>query len=99
MQKLPDKLYENYALGTIEPDRYAQLSQKYSEEYYLLKKEQDEITARLSEQEYQQMWEEIEKAKHENQLAYHRAYNKAYRAKHLEERRHSTRTGRRVTDL
>ena len=30
-----------------------QLSQKYSEEYYLLKKEQDEITARLSEQESQ----------------------------------------------
>ena len=41
----------------------------------------------LTEQECQQMREEIEKAKHEKQLAYHRAYNKAYRAKHLEERR------------
>ena len=162
VEQVLNKLYEDNALGAIEPDRYEQLSQKYSEEYYQLKAEQDEITARLSEQENQtqrakkfirlvesycdfeevtptainefiskivvherdvkrakyavqrievyfnyigkfeneltedvalteqecqQMREEIEKAKHEKQLAYHRAYNKAYRAEHLEERR------------
>lgn len=41
----------------------------------------------LTEQKCQQMREEIEKAKHEKQLAYHRAYRKEYRTKHLEERR------------
>ena len=162
VEQVLNKLYEDNALGAIEPDRYEQLSQKYSEEYYQLKAEQDEITARLSEQENQtqrakkfvrlvesycnfeevtptainefiskivvherdvkrakyavqrievyfnyigkfeneltedvalteqecqQMREEIEKAKHEKQLAYHRAYSKAYRAEHLEERR------------
>lgn len=34
IDKVLNKLYEDNALGTIEPDRYEQLSQKYSEEYY-----------------------------------------------------------------
>ena len=162
IEKVLDKLYEDNALGAIDPDRYEQLSQKYSEEYYQLKKELEEAKANLSdyenasqrakkfirlvesycnfeeitptainefiskivvherdvkgaryavqrvevyfnyigkfenelteqleptEQECIRMREEIEKAKHEKELAYHRAYNKAYRAKHLEERR------------
>ena len=162
VEQVLNKLYEDNALGAIEPDRYEQLSRKYSEEYYTLKTEQEEIAVRLSEQESQtqrakkfirlvesycnfeevtptainefiskivvherdvkrakyavqrievyfnyigkfeneltedvalteqecqQMREEIERAKHEKQLAYHRAYNKAYRAEHLEERR------------
>lgn len=45
----------------------------------------EEITP--SEQKCRRMREEIDKAKHEKELAYHRAYNKAYRARHLEERR------------
>ena len=162
IEKVLDKLYEDNALGAIEPDRYEQLSQKYSGEYYQLKKELEETKANLSdyenasqrekkfirlvesycnfeeitptainefiskivvherdvkraryavqrvevyfnyigkfenelteqleptEQECIRMREEIEKAKHEKSLAYHRAYKKAYRAKHLEERR------------
>jgi len=39
IDKVVNKLYEDDALGNIEPDRYRQLSQKYSEEYSLLKKE------------------------------------------------------------
>ena len=160
IEKVLDKLYEDNALGNIEPDRYEQLSQKYSGEYYQLKKELEETRTNLSdyenasqrakkfirlvesycnfeeitptvinefiskivvherdvkgaryavqrievyfnyigkfenvlteqleptEQECIRMREEIEKAKHEKSLAYHRAYNKAYRAKHLEE--------------
>ena len=38
-----NKLYEDNALGNIGPDRYQQLSQKYSTEYYSLK---EEISAR-----------------------------------------------------
>lgn len=162
IEKVLDKLYEDNALGTIEPDRYEQLTQKYSEEYYQLKKEMEEARAHLSdyenasqrakkfihlvenyctfeeitptainefiskivvherdvkraryavqrievyfnyigkfenelteqlepsEQECIRMREEIEKAKHEKSLAYHRAYAKEYRAQHLEERR------------
>lgn len=34
-----NKLYENNALGAISQDRYDQISQKYSEEYYALKEE------------------------------------------------------------
>ncbi len=34
-----NKLYEDNALGTIPQDRYEQMSQKYSEEYYALKAE------------------------------------------------------------
>jgi hypothetical protein len=46
-----NKLYEDDALGNIKPDRYRQLSKKYSEEYYSLKKERDEIQERLSDHE------------------------------------------------
>lgn len=38
IEKVMDKLYEDNAPGAIEPDRYEQLSQKYAEEYYPLKK-------------------------------------------------------------
>jgi len=51
IDKVVNKLYEDNALGTIEEDRYQQLSQKYSEEYYLLKKELEEIRAHLSDYE------------------------------------------------
>ena len=53
IEKVMDKLYEDNALGAIEPDRYEQLSQKYAEEYYPLKKELEEIRAHLSERENQ----------------------------------------------
>ena len=36
------------ALGTIEQERYEQMSQKYSEEYYTLKTELAEIKEQLS---------------------------------------------------
>ena len=51
IDKVVNKLYEDNALGTIEEDRYQQLSQKYSEEYYLLKKELEEIRSHLSDHE------------------------------------------------
>lgn len=51
INKVLNKLYEDNALGIIEQDRYQQLSQKYSEEYYLLKKELEENQAHLSDQE------------------------------------------------
>ena len=38
IDKVLNKLYEDNALGTIPQDRYEQMSQKYSEEYYALKK-------------------------------------------------------------
>ena len=38
-----NKLYEDIALGRIEQDRYEQMSQKYSEEYYTLKTELAEM--------------------------------------------------------
>ena len=37
IDKVLNKLYEDNALGTIPQDRYEQMSQKYSEEYYALK--------------------------------------------------------------
>ncbi len=43
-----NKLYEDNAIGKIEQERYEQLSQKYSDEYYTLKKELEEIEERLS---------------------------------------------------
>ena len=43
-----DKLYEDNALGTIPQDRYEQMSRKYSEEYYTLKTELEEIQSQLS---------------------------------------------------
>ena len=48
IEKVLDKLYEDNALGTIEQDRYEQMSQKYSEEYYTLKTELAEIKEQLS---------------------------------------------------
>jgi hypothetical protein len=48
--KVINKLYEDNALGNIEPDRYQQLSQKFSEEYYALKKELEETQTQLSDQ-------------------------------------------------
>ena len=51
IDKVLNKLYEDNALGAIEQDRYEQLSQKYSEEYYLLKKERQEIDEHLSDHE------------------------------------------------
>ena len=44
-----NRLYEDIALGRIEQDRYEQMSQKYSEEYYTLKTELAEIKEQLSE--------------------------------------------------
>lgn len=48
IEKVLDKLYEDNALGVIEQDRYEQMSQKYSEEYYTLKAELAEIKEQLS---------------------------------------------------
>lgn len=48
IEKVLDKLYEDNALGVIEQDRYEQMSQKYSEEYYTLKEELAEIKDQLS---------------------------------------------------
>ena len=49
IDKVLNKLYEDIALGRIEQDRYEQMSQKYSEEYYTLKAELAEIKEQLSE--------------------------------------------------
>lgn len=48
IEKVLDKLYEDNALGTIPQDRYEQMSQKYSEEYYTLKAELEETREQLS---------------------------------------------------
>ncbi|EJP24022.1 PF14287 domain protein [Peptostreptococcaceae bacterium AS15] len=49
IERIMNKLYEDNALGNIEPKRYEQLSGKYAEEYYSLKAEQEQIEERLSE--------------------------------------------------
>ena len=49
IERVMNKLYEDNALGNIEPKRYELLSRKYAEEYYSLKTEQDKIEERLSE--------------------------------------------------
>ena len=49
IETVMNKLYEDNALGNIEPKRYEQLSGKYAEEYYTLKAEQEQIEERLSE--------------------------------------------------
>lgn len=49
IDKVLNKLYEDIALDRIEQDRYEQMSQKYSEEYYTLKTELAEIKEQLSE--------------------------------------------------
>ncbi len=51
IERVMNKLYEDNALGNIEPKRYEQLSKKYAEEYYSLKAEQEEIKEHLSESE------------------------------------------------
>ncbi len=48
IDKVLNKLYEDVALGRIEQDRYEQMSQKYSEEYHMLKTELAEIKEQLS---------------------------------------------------
>jgi len=48
IEKVLDKLYKDNALGTIPQDRYEQMSRKYSEEYYTLKGELEEIQGQLS---------------------------------------------------
>ncbi|KDE69455.1 hypothetical protein FUSO6_06670 [Fusobacterium necrophorum DAB] len=49
IERVMNKLYEDNALGNIEPKRYEQLSGKYAEEYYSLKSEKEQIEERLSE--------------------------------------------------
>lgn len=49
IETVMNKLYEDNALGNIEPKRYEQLSGKYAEEYYTLKAEQEQIEERLYE--------------------------------------------------
>lgn len=51
IDKALNKLYEDYALGTIEQERYEQMSQKYAEEYSSLKAELAEIQKQLSAEE------------------------------------------------
>jgi hypothetical protein len=48
IDKVLNKLYEDSALGTIPQDRYEQMSQKYSEEYYTLKAELAQLREQLS---------------------------------------------------
>ena len=48
IDKVLNKLYEDNALGTIPQDRYEQMSQKYSEEYYALKAELATLQEQLS---------------------------------------------------
>ena len=48
IDKVLNKLYEDNALGTIPQDRYEQMSQKYSEEYYALKAELATLQKQLS---------------------------------------------------
>ena len=48
IDKVLNKLYEDNALGTIPRDRYEQMSQKYSEEYYALKAELATLQEQLS---------------------------------------------------
>ena len=51
IEKVMNKLYEDNALDTIDQDRYEQLTQKYSEEHYLLKKELTEAQESISDRE------------------------------------------------
>jgi hypothetical protein len=51
IDKVINQLYEDKALGSIDLDRYEQLTKKYSEEYYSLKKELEETQEHLSDQE------------------------------------------------
>jgi DNA invertase Pin-like site-specific DNA recombinase len=51
IDKVINKLYEDNALENIDQDRYQQLSQKYSEEYYLLKKELEDAQKHIDDHE------------------------------------------------
>ena len=51
IDKVVNKLYEDNALGNIDPDRYQQLSEKYADEYYSLKKELEAANEHLSDHE------------------------------------------------
>jgi len=51
IDKVMNKLYEDNALEKIDQDRYEQLTQKYSEEYFLLKKELAEAQESISDRE------------------------------------------------
>ena len=51
IDKVINKLYEDNALEKIDQDRYEQLTQKYSEEYFLLKKELAEAQEQISDRE------------------------------------------------
>ncbi len=48
IDRVLNKLYEDNALGAIPQDRYEQMSQKYSEEYYTLKAELAALKEQLS---------------------------------------------------
>ena len=83
IERVMNKLYEDNALGNIEPKRYEQLSGKYAvqriEVYFnYIGKFENELTKEI------EPTEEIEEAKKEKSRAYHRAYSKEYRAKNLE---------------
>jgi len=51
IEKVMNKLYEDNALEKIDQDRYEQLTQKYSDEYFLLKKELTEAQESISDRE------------------------------------------------
>jgi len=51
IDKVMNKLYEDNALEKIDQDRYEQLTHKYSEEYFLLKKELAEAKESISDRE------------------------------------------------
>jgi hypothetical protein len=51
IDKVMNKLYEDNALENIDRERYEQLTQKYSEEYHLLKKELAEAQEQISDRE------------------------------------------------
>ena len=51
IEKVMNKLYEDNALEKIDQDRYEQLTLKYSDEYFLLKKELTEAQEQISDRE------------------------------------------------
>jgi len=51
IDRVINKLYEDNALGSIDQDRYQQLFHKFTEEYYSLKKELEELREHLSNHE------------------------------------------------
>jgi len=51
IEKVMNKLYEDNALEKIDQERYEQLTKKYSDEYFLLKKELTEAQKQISDRE------------------------------------------------